>query len=104
MKISKLLLISLTLLLAGLATNAVAQPPTKVGIGISIWSNYDGTSDVAYFAVDGTAIDYYVEVFLADDQYPIYDGEPNLYLPDGSTIDLDNGLSLPTGGSIIWTL
>jgi hypothetical protein len=57
---------------------------------------------VAYFAVVGTQVDYFVEVYLTAAQYSISAGEPNLYLPNGTIIDLANNLALATGGSIVY--
>jgi len=102
MKVSKLFLISAVLLLAGLATNAGAQPPMGSGIGLSIWAEYFGTNDVAYFAVAGTQLDYFVRVSLNSEQYPIYQGEPNLYLPNGTVIDLANNLALATNTAAVY--
>jgi len=101
MKTSKLLLFSAVLVLAGLSTNAVAQPPSS-GIGITIWAEYFGTDDVAEYAIAGDQVDYFAEVYLISTQYPIYSGEPNLTLPNGTYYDLANNLTLASGASITY--
>jgi hypothetical protein len=73
--------------------------PTNVGISVSIRAEFQGTDDLAFVAEEGDILEYYVTVSLSDDQFPIFDGEPQLVLPDGTVVDLDDALSLPTGGS-----
>jgi hypothetical protein len=80
------------------AVNVFAVP-TNVGVSVSIRAEFQGTDDLAFVAEEGDILEYYVTVSLSDDQFPIFDGEPQLVLPDGTIIDLDDALVLPTGGS-----
>jgi hypothetical protein len=74
--------------------------PNDVGISISIRAEFQGTDVLAFVAEEGDVIEYIVTVSLSDVQFPITDGEPELTLPDGTVIDLDNGLALGTDSSI----
>ena len=97
MKIPKFL--TICFVVCCMFVSSVFAVPTNVGISVSIRAEFQGTSDLAFVANEGDTIEYYVTVSLSDDQFPIFDGEPELTLPDGTVIDLDDGLALPTGGS-----
>lgn len=81
---------------------------TSAGISLDIRGEFQGTSDEAALGHDETfpggadVIDYIVTVSLSATQCPITDGEPVLTLPDGTVVDLDDGLALASGGSITY--
>jgi hypothetical protein len=82
-----------------LFTGSTFAQPTNVGINVSIRAEFEGTDTLAFDAEEGDILEYYVTVSLSEDQFPIFDGEPQLVLPDGTVVDLDDNLALSTGGS-----
>jgi hypothetical protein len=88
--------------------HTINQNCTSAGISLDIRGELQGTSDEAALAYDengptgSSVIDYQVTVSLTAAQCPITDGEPSLTLPDGTVVDLDDDLSLASGGSITY--
>jgi hypothetical protein len=101
MKGSKWVVLFMMFVVMGLAQQASAQP-VDAGIGISIRGEFQGTDTLAGVAHAGDNIDYIVRVIVNAEQFPIFNGEPNLILPDGTVIDLDDNLELATDTSMTY--
>lgn len=102
MKNVKLLILGMLVLTLGFNTSVLGQCVPKVSIGPIAYSVADDSQ--VFIAHEGDVLYYKVTVELSAGDCDIINGEPDLYLPDSTFIDVDDLLAMTAPDTELYNL